>query len=67
MLFSNIDILDESLAYKKDMFVGVEGDTITYVGDAEPERPERFGERYDGAGKLLMSAFYNNHFFDLLH
>lgn len=61
MLFSNIDILDENLDYKKDMFVGVEGDTITYVGDAKPERPERFGECYDGAGKLLMSAFYNTH------
>ena len=61
MLFANIDILDENLDYKKNRFVGVEGSTITYVGETEPADAARFGERYDGHGKLLMSAFYNTH------
>lgn len=61
MLFANIDILDENLDHKKNMFVGVEGDTITYVGTEEPADAAKFGERYDGTGKLLMSAFYNTH------
>lgn len=61
MLFANIDILDENLDYKKDQFVGVEGSVITYIGATEPADAAKFGERYDGRGKLLMSAFYNTH------
>ncbi len=61
MLFAHIDILDENLDYQKDRFVAVEGDRIAYVGAAEPENPRQYGERYDGRGKLLMSAFYNTH------
>ena len=61
MLFANIDILDENLDYQKGRYVGVEGSVITYVGETEPADPARFGERYDGRGKLLMSAFYNTH------
>lgn len=61
MLFAHIDILDENLDYQQDRFVGVVGDTIAYIGAEEPTAPERFGQRYDGAGKLLMSAFFNTH------
>ncbi len=61
MLFSHIDILDENLDYLKDQFVGVEGAFITYVGAEEPADAARFGQVYDGRGKLLMSAFYNTH------
>ena len=61
MLFANIDILDENLDHKRGMFVGTEGSHITYVGAEEPTAAARFGERYDGTGKLLMSAFYNTH------
>lgn len=61
MLFANIDILDENLDHKHGMFVGTEGSHITYVGAEEPADTARFGERYDGTGKLLMSAFYNTH------
>lgn len=61
MLFANIDILDENLDHKRGMFVGTEGSHITYVGAEEPADAARFGERYDGTGKLLMSAFYNTH------
>lgn len=61
VLFANIDILDENLDHKRGMFVGTEGSHITYVGAEEPTDAARFGERYDGTGKLLMSAFYNTH------
>ena len=61
MLFANIDILDENLDHKRGMFVGIERSHVTYVGAEEPADTARFGERYDGTGKLLMSAFYNTH------
>lgn len=61
MLFAHIDILDENLDYQRDMFVGVKDGRIAYVGADEPACAADFGERYDGRGKLLMSAFYNTH------
>ena len=61
MLFANIDILDENLEHQKNQFVGVEGSIITYIGATEPADAAKYGERYDGRGKLLMSAFYNTH------
>ena len=61
MLFANIDILDKDLDYRKGCYVGVEGAFITYVGDTEPADAAKYGERYDGRGKLLMNAFYNTH------
>ena len=61
MLFCNIDILDENLDWKRDRYVGVEGARIAYVGESEPADAARYGERYDGRGKLLMPAFYDTH------
>ena len=61
MLFANIDILDENLEHRKNQFVGVEDSVITYIGATEPPDAAKYGERYDGRGKLLMSAFYNTH------
>lgn len=61
MLFCNIDILDDQLEHKKDMFVGVQGAHITYIGSEEPADAAAYGQRYDGRGKLLMPAFYNTH------
>lgn len=61
MLFTHIDILDENLDYRQDMHVGIKGDTIAYVGKDEPQDADAYVERYDGRGKLLMSAFYNTH------
>lgn len=61
MLFEHIDILDENLDHKRDMFVGTDGAFITYVGAEPPADPAAYGERYDGRGKLLTSAFYNTH------
>ena len=59
MLFANIGILDEALNYQPDRFVGVRDGKIAYIGSEEPK--EDFGERYDGAGRLLMPGFYNAH------
>ena len=61
MLFKNIAILDEDFAYQPDRWVGVRDGRIAYVGDAAPADAASYGEAYDGAGKLLMPALYNDH------
>ncbi len=59
MLFKNITIIDENIAQKNNMYVGIEGDFITYIDDKMPQKD--FGVTYEGKGKLLMSGFYNAH------
>ena len=59
MLFRNITILDENFAVQDNMFVGIKGEIIDYIGKEEPT--ENYGDTYDGRGKLLMSGFYNSH------
>lgn len=59
MLFKNITILDESFDIKENMYVGIKGDSIDYIGDLEPEMD--YGQVYDGEKKLLMPGFYNAH------
>lgn len=59
MLFSNIDILDENLMYRKSCYVGVKEQRIAYIGETAPK--EDFGEVYDGTGRLLMPGFFNAH------
>lgn len=59
MLFNNITILDENLAIKENMNVGIKDDTIDYIGTEEPK--EDYGNRYDGSGKVLMCGFFNSH------
>ena len=61
MLFERIGIIDENFAFRKDCWVGVTGDRIDYVGPCPPKDPERYGQRYDGAGKLMIPAFYDAH------
>ena len=61
MLFKNIAIIDENFDYREGMWVGVANDVIEYVGETEPDDAARFGEEYNGEGKLLMSAMYNAH------
>lgn len=61
MLFKEIAILDEDLDFQPSKWVGVEGDAITYIGDAAPGDAQRFGRVYEGAGKLMMPALYNAH------
>ena len=61
MIFSDIAVLDESGDVKPHMWVGVEGDTITYYDSVKPHDMSVFGEVYDGQNKVLMSGFYNTH------
>lgn len=59
MLFKNITILDENFIARDNMFVGIKGETIDYIGTEEPGAG--YGDSYDGNGKLLMSGFFNSH------
>ena len=61
MLFKDIAILDENLDYQQHQWVGVLGDSIDYIGSEEPADAEKYGEVYEGAGRLLMAAMYNAH------
>lgn len=61
MLFKNIDLLDENLAFQSDQWVGVKDGRIAYIGAEAPTDADAYGEVYDGAGKLLLPAFYNAH------
>ena len=61
MLFKNISVLDENFDIKENMYVGISGSRIDYIGAGEPARAADYGRVYDGKGKLLMSAFYNSH------
>ncbi|MDR1712923.1 MAG: amidohydrolase [Coriobacteriales bacterium] len=42
-------------------FVGTRGAQIAYLGSEAPADAEEYGERYDGAGKLLIPGMYNTH------
>lgn len=59
MLFKNITILDENLEKQENMYVGINGTEIQYIGKEMPKIP--YADQYDGRGKLLMSGFYNCH------
>ena len=59
MLFENITIMDENMVQQNNMFVGIEGNRIDYIGEQKPEKD--YGSVYNGKGKLLMSGFYNAH------
>ena len=59
MLFKNITILDENFEIKENMYVGVQGNRIDYIGKDMPEKG--YGDIYNGTAKLLMPGFYNSH------
>ncbi|HRT82619.1 MAG TPA: hypothetical protein P5127_05610 [Oscillospiraceae bacterium] len=59
MLFSGISLLDEKLTVRENMYVGVKGDRIDYIGTRLPE--EDYGEVYIGKGKFLMPGLFNAH------
>lgn len=61
MLFADIAIIDENLDYRQRQWVGVLDGKIDYIGGEEPVDAARYGERYDGVGKLLMPGLYNAH------
>lgn len=59
MLFKNISILNENFEIEENMYVGIDGEKITYISKEAPKRG--FGRVYDGTEKLLMSGFVNTH------
>ncbi len=59
MLFKKIGLIDEDFQYRPEMYVGIKGDKIDYIGSEAPEGD--YGEAYDGQGKVLMPGFYNGH------
>ena len=61
MLFKDIDLLDENLDFQAHQWVGVKDGRIDYIGSEVPADADAYGEVYDGAGKLLLPAFYNAH------
>ena len=63
MLFEKIGIINEQYEYVPDMYVGTLGNRIVYVSDVAPDEAHAaaLGERYSGAGRVLMPAFYNAH------
>ena len=64
MLFKNISILSEDFELLEDMYVGIQGDRIAYIGNETPEHFCDFikdNKIYDGKDLLLMSGFYNAH------
>ncbi len=61
MLFKKIGLIDENYEYRSEMYVGTEGDRITYISSDAPDDENRFGDIYDGSGKVLMPGFYNAH------
>jgi len=59
MLFKEITILNKEYEIEENMYVGVSGDRIKYVGKEMPA--EDFGQVYSGRNRLLMPGFYNAH------
>lgn len=58
MLFSNISVLTDK-GVCENMYVGVDGERITYVSKNEPG--ENYGRTYDGKGKMLIPGLANTH------
>lgn len=59
MLFESIGVIDADFNYLPNRYVGVEDDTIAYIGSKPPATD--YGERYDGAGKLMLPGMVNAH------
>lgn len=59
MLFKNISIIDENFNLRENVYVVVEGEKITYIGDNFPKGG--FGRIIDGRNRILIPGFYNAH------
>ena len=59
MIFNNITVLDENLSIKRNQYVAVTEDRISYIGSEPPVG--NHGRKIEGSGKLLMSGFFNAH------
>ena len=61
-LFENCGILawkDEDFHYIPNGFLGVDGDTVCYIGQNRPE--DRYDDVRDMTGKILMPGLINSH------
>ncbi|MEE1314865.1 MAG: amidohydrolase [Faecalimonas sp.] len=61
MLFENIAIIDENFEHKENCYVGILGDRIDFIARQMPEDAEKYGDVYDGTGKVLLPGFVNAH------
>lgn len=59
MLFKEITILNKDYQIEENMYVGIAGDRIAYIGKEAPS--DDFGQVYPGKNRLLMAGFYNGH------
>ena len=56
MLFKDIAIIDENLDYQEHQWVGVLDGAIDYIGGEEPADAAKYGEVYEGEGRLLLET-----------
>lgn len=59
MIFNKITVVQSDGSYRRNCYVGVCGNHITYVGETPPT--ESFGEEIDGTGKVLTAGLVNTH------
>lgn len=59
MLFKKISILNKNYEVEEDMYVGVEGNHIDYIGKERPKKD--YSSEFDGSYKLLMPGLVNSH------
>lgn len=59
ILFTNIDVVDENFAAKKNMYLGISDGKISHLGQVAPS--EKYVRVIDGSHRLACPAFYNNH------
>ncbi len=59
MLFENINVLKADGTYLPAQYVGIRDARIAWVSPEHPQ--EDFGERVNGAGRLLIPGLYNAH------
>jgi len=58
-VFKDITMIDSDFRVREHMHVATEGERISYIGSAVPDKVS--GDIYDGRGKLLMPGFVNAH------
>ena len=68
MLFADVSLLDENLTIQEHMYLGTEGERITYISNTPPEEITAYGKIYvDGQDKLFLPGFFNAHSHAAMH
>ncbi|MEG1538020.1 MAG: amidohydrolase family protein, partial [Clostridiales bacterium] len=68
MLFKNITLIDEHFQIRTNMYLGINGKKIVYIGETPPEQPAMFGTIYSkSSGKLFIPGFFNAHSHGAMH